>query len=398
MKVLMASFTFPPNKDGVSEAASAIVLGYLEQGWEVDVLTESLPEPRESLVWRGASIAEFHRPRNAPLTMAEPSGCSVEEFLSAGNWDLLIFHAYPSLLYRALPILDKVRGYKVLVSHGFPGLIWNRAPRFPWGLGAMFRRCGRALGMTSWIRKFDRVVYLSEHSDLKGFYDHWLAKLSRYPGRVIIPNGVDPEERGSDPAGFRSRHGISSGALLFLCVANYSPRKDQAYAARAFRRAAISDARLVFIGSELNQFADRFIEEDRSSMGGECDGNILWLERVDREETLNAFAACDAFLLSASHEAQPISLLEAMRESKPWIARVSGCIELMEGGVGVRSEAAMAQAMIDLAADPARRARLGREGREAVESKYSRDHYLDSYVRLARELVETPSQTGGCRK
>jgi glycosyltransferase involved in cell wall biosynthesis len=198
---------------------------------------------------------------------------------------------------------------------------------------------------------------------------------------------VDPKLRGINPAGFREEHGISDKQIVFLCVANYSRRKDQGYAARAFRVAAIPNSVMIFIGSEFNNDSFRFKEEDNRLLFREKSGRIIWLEKIDRARTLDAIAACNVFVISSDHEAQPIALLEAMRESKPWIARDSGCISEMPGGVCVCTEAALAQQMVRLAAYPELQTQLGIQGREAVEKIYNRQRYIDSYCELVSEVT-----------
>lgn len=393
MKILMVSFTFPPNKDGVSEAASAVVAAYRGMGWHVDVLTLPSTETRVSADWNGANVIEYKRSKPGELFIEGVTHQTLD-YLQSGGWDLIIFQTYDHLFKDILPRLDELPTRKVLISHGYPGLVRYPMKRFPWGYPSMFRRFLRGFSMIRWLPKIDRVVYLSEYADLKGFYDHWLAKFTKYPGCRIIPNGIDPKERGSDPDGFRKRHGIPNDAFLFLCVANYSPRKDQGYAARAFRHAAIPNSRFIFIGSEINDHAKKFIDEDRANAKAGEQNHVLWLEKIDRSTTLDAFEACDAFVLSALHEAQPISLLESMRAEKPWIARRSGCIHLMEGGLCVGSIAAMVRAMRSIVGDQALRVKLARIGRTAVEKNYSRSTYMQRYINLAEDLVSYPVSAG----
>ena len=388
MKILIASFSFPPNKDGVSEAASIMALGFLAQGWEVEVATSPTSPARGNQVWHEIFIHEFAIKKDWRSKCSHSGEVDdYREFLKHGDWDVVIFHAYLYYLYASLDILEKIPAKKILVSHGFAALQWIKNKSFPWGLATWLRSVCQALRMLTWIHKIDRTVYLSEKADLKGFFDHWIAKAIHYQGRRVIPNGVDPKLRGINPASFREEHGISDKQIVFLCVANYSRRKDQGYAARSFRVAAISDAVMIFIGSEFNNDSVRFMEEDDRLPYREKSGRIIWLEKIDRARTLDAIAACNVFVISSDHEAQPIALLEAMRESKPWIARDSGCISEMPGGVCVCTEEALAQQMVRLAAHPELRAKLGIQGREAVEKKYNRQHYIDSYCKLVSEVT-----------
>ena len=392
MKILVATFTFFPNKDGVSEAASAQVKAFQAQGWNVDVATEPTSPTRNSLNWMGAKIHEFAI-TGSPYFQDPYKGRAVADycdFLRSGDWDVIIFHGYSWPLYLAVSFLEKIRSKKILVSHGYGALVWIPVPRFPFGLLYLAFAAWQSLQMLGWIHKIDRWVFLSPRRDFRAFYDHWLATRIQYPGITIIPNGVELADGHRNKRTFRIELGISQSSPLFLCVANYAKRKDQGYAVRAFRRAKISGAHMVFIGSEFNESSAQFQKEDAPLAAANPAGTIHWMEKVDREKTLQAIADCDVFVLSANHEAQPISLLEAMRESKPWIARNAGCISELPGGVCVFSEKQMALEMRRLAQDPEARIYLGKIGLNSVCAQYSRGAYNNAFSQLILELVSSP--------
>jgi glycosyltransferase involved in cell wall biosynthesis len=392
LKILIATNTFPPSKDGVSEAASVMASAFLEKGWDVEIATEPVVPAREAPEWKGIPIHEFKI--GGASRFPYPLVGEVEEykrFLLAGSWDVIIFHSYAWPLYVAVPILEKLKARKVLVSHGYGALKWNPSRVFPFGLATLTCSIVQSLQMLTWIKKIDRVVYLSERRDWKAFYDHLLASFIAHSGIRVIPNGVDSEARAPVSDRFRELIGVPKESLLFLCVANYSRRKDQGFAARAFRQAGIPNATLVFIGSELNEWSHKFQQEDSRTRHGSDLGKIIWLEKLDRESTLAAFAECDSFVLSANHEAQPIALLEAMREKKPWIARDAGCISEILGGMCVRTEKEMAQQMILIAKDPKLRASLGEKGQKAVEETYNHQHSIHTYCKLVSEVVGAKS-------
>jgi glycosyltransferase involved in cell wall biosynthesis len=390
LKILVATPTFPPNKDGVSEAASAGVKAFLAQGWDVDVATEPSFPSRISKGWHGAFIHEFNI--TGSQYFRQPYKGALEhyrDFLRLGDWDVILFHSYSWPLYLAVPILDEIRAKKILVSHGYGALVWVPVPQFPFGLLYLAHSAWKSLQMLRWIHKIDRWVFLSLRRDFRAFYDHWLARKIPHPGIAIIPNGVELTDGSRAKGAFRKELGIPQSSPLFLCVANYARRKDQGYAVRAFRRAKIFGSHMVFIGSEFNDSSARFRKEDAPIAASNPAGTIHWMEKVGREQTLQAIADCDVFVLSANHEAQPIALLEAMRESKPWIARNAGCISEMSGGVCVFSEKQMALEMRRLAQEAQARINLGKIGLDAVCEQFSRATYNSAFCQLIREVVST---------
>ena len=388
MNILIASFTFPPNRDGVSEAASTMALGFVENGWDVDVATSPVTPPRSEMEWCGVRIHEFAITGNGSLNNpCRGDSVGYQDFLRQGKWDVVIFHAYSWSLYVPLGILHRIPGKKVLVSHSFNALRWERAKAFPWGLLGWFCSVYWALQMFGWLKAIDRPVYLSSRKDFRGFFDHWIASVLGHQGRRVIPNGVEPELRGRNVGGFRDGLGITDNQVMFLYVANYSKGKDQGFAVRAFRAANISNAVMVFIGSVFNSDSARYQAQDDAIPQRLKAGRVIWLEKLGRQKTLDAFAACDVFVFSSAHEAQPIVLLEAMREAKPWVARDVGCVSEMPGGVCIRSESEMTRQLIRLSLDLELRASLGKQGRAAIDMTYNRKNYVKSYCDLVSEVT-----------
>ena len=389
MKILIASFSFPPNKDGVSEACATLADGFLKRSWSVTATSAPSVPARTTMDWQGVTIHEISiNGVGSPRHPYQGDVKAYRNLVRDGDWDVILFQtaAWPLTLVRDL--LPSLSAHTVMVSHGYAPLQWVRVRRFPYGIPSWLWEVYQSVRMMFWLKTIDRAVFLSERADFHGFYDHYIAKLIGHPGRRVIPNGIDPEDRGKDPASFRKCHSIDAKATLFVCVANYSRRKDQGYAARAFRRAAIPGSVLVFIGSDFNEYSSAFQAEDAKHDNHPRGGRILWLEKQDRPKTLNAVASADVFVLSANHEAQPIALLEAMREAKPWIARKAGCIPEMPGGICIDSERAMSAAMKALAGDPSRRKALGELGYQTVIKTYNRKVCQEAYCKLIEELTQ----------
>jgi glycosyltransferase involved in cell wall biosynthesis len=107
--------------------------------------------------------------------------------------------------------------------------------------------------------------------------------------------------------------------------------------------------------------------EERAAAEGVID-QIRWLG--PRQDVGDLVHAADMFVLSSEREGLPLSLLEAMRGARAAVVtRVGGNAEaLVEGETGYlvppHDAAALAQALLRLVGDPARREAFGRAARE----------------------------------
>ncbi len=386
LRILIATCTYLPNKDGVCEAARLLQEAFASRGWEVEIATLHVSG-------RGTNpiVHEFHITGTG--TFKSPYGGGLNEyldFLRNGSWDVILFNGYGPTFEPITRFLKIIPSKKILISHGYARLKWYATWKFPFGLVSWFGSFLKTLKLPFDLNKLDAVVFLSSRKDFANFYDGLLASVF-CPKKVrVIPNGIPLDHPTKTSGDVRRLLGVEEGELLFLCVANYSLRKDQGFAMRAFLKSSIPRATLVFIGSEFNQFSRAWREEEkaiRDERGVSSSVPILWLEKINRQTTLDVIAASDCCILSSTHEAQPIFLLEAIRARRPWIARESGCIEEMPGGICVKEEDGMAAAMKLLAGSPIERAMLGKEGRIGLEKIYNHEHYTSAYCKLVDDVV-----------
>lgn len=386
MKILVATFTYFPNVDGVSEAACTMVRNFRDAGHEVCVATSRGDNSTDALNDGEVSVGRFLI-AGAPALATGFHGESqaYRDFIVSVDPDVIVFHGWDTWPVEvALPLLHGLRARSVLLSHGQSSHLLN--PRIlPHGLGKWLRWLPHICRLPWRIRRFDKVVFLSHKTDWSRFFDARIARLTGARNIAIIPNGV-PELPDTPPGAFRQRHRIGAGPL-FLCIANYSERKNQERALRAFAEAALPDATLVLIGSALGDYGQRMIalwnqlkEEGRT-------GRALFFEGLQRDETISALRDCDVKVLAADAETQPIVLLEAMAASKPFISTNTGCVEEFKGGIVVRNAGEMAKEMRLLATYPNERKRLSSEGRQDYEANYSLKRTSKAWLQLLEELT-----------
>lgn len=185
-------------------------------------------------------------------------------------------------------------------------------------------------------------------------------------GRIdVVPNGADPRAFAPrDSAEARRRLGLPADRPLVVCVASFYPHH-----AREVLEAACagSGALLVLVGGP----------KERS------DG-ILGVGPVPHEQVPDYVAAADvcAYVLrapSASFGFSPLKVFEYWAGARPVAAatdleELRGFIEGSGAGTATPLDpAAFGESLRGLLGDPERRARLGRRGRELVETTYNWD-------------------------
>jgi len=381
--LLILTFTYPPNKDGVANAAALMAEGLAARGHEVQVGTIWHPERRPPRPGENPSVHQFKVRGSASLRdRVRGETAEMRQFISSFQGDAVFCHTLetaPSVL--AMQCFDKLAAAKVLVSHGYsPHLIsWHRG--FPWGLAQWLGRQPFVWQLPWMLRRFDRLVFLSGQRDFGRFLDHRVARALGHRGIRIIPNAADLRELPETLPDFRRIHGLE-GRCLFLCVANYSDGKNQLLALTAYRRARIPNSALVFIGSELNDYSNAMQAIDRRPAPSFAEGRVLLLEKLPRAMTEAALRSMDAFVLPTKQETQPIVLLEAMAAGKPFISTPRGCIGELAGSVLARNETEMVRAFQRLAGDADLRARLGGEAQRDYQAKYRKAAVLEAYENL----------------
>ncbi|MDX2171005.1 MAG: glycosyltransferase [Deltaproteobacteria bacterium] len=177
--------------------------------------------------------------------------------------------------------------------------------------------------------------------------------------------GVDVDELGDariDGARFRQRFGLGDAPLvLFVGRKEHHKRYDLAVA--AVDRLADPRVRLVMIGADV----------DRQPLASP---RAVHLGPLARADLLDAYDACDVFVLPSEHESFGIVFLEAWMRGKPVIGN-AGCgpvASLISAGVDGELAADAEQLAHQLAAllgDRTRAAALGAAGRAKVLGRYT---------------------------
>ena len=386
MRILITTFTYAPQMNGVAQVVSAHVKEFIRHGHEVTVAT-GFDKHRniDDEMIKGVRVVQFKVIGTPDLRGGYHGEVSkYQDFISDWTGDLIMCHCWafwPTDL--AILQFPYVSAKKILVSHGCGLRRYPANTIFPRGLVSLLSWRPYVWRMGKVMRKFDRVVFLSDKFDKKVYYDHWLARKEKLENISVIPTGVYPKEFDAVVPTFRTTYGIGN-KLLVLCVSSYDRHKNQMLALRAFIRANPRDAMLILIGGPHTEYFRELEMWYRQSSSRQ---KVLFLSNLDRQTICSAFNVADLCLCSSLRETGPLVVLEAMAARTPFISTDVGFVSVLPGGIVVRNETAMVEAICELLGDEKRRRDLGKEGRCAIEKKYNWVKIGEQYESLIQSLV-----------
>ena len=207
---------------------------------------------------------------------------------------------------------------------------------------------------------------------------------------LVIPNGaeVPPPAGPAERAAARRALGVPEDGILVGTIARLDPIKNLGMLVRAAALCRTSRQPIHFCvvggGPEEATLRD---EVGRRGLEGRFH---LAGEHPIASRLLPGF---DLFVLTSWSEGLPNTIMEAMAAGLPCVStNVGGCPELVIDGVTgylvpSGDEGALAARIVELAAEPRRRALLGQAGRKTIETRFSVGRLVSQTERLFDRLV-----------
>jgi glycosyltransferase involved in cell wall biosynthesis len=202
----------------------------------------------------------------------------------------------------------------------------------------------------------------------------------------VVANGVavPPAATAADRRLAREGLGLPADAVVAAAVSRLSPEKGVDVFLEALASAAEGRRPFLAVAGDgperprLERFA-------RANLGG----RFAFLGELD--DVSPVYRAADLFVLPSRRESAPLALLEAMAHGLAAVAAAVGDVPAMlSGGAGVTfapgSSEELGRAIIELAAEPAKRLEMGAAARAAVARRYDLGRMLDEYDALFAEL------------
>jgi glycosyltransferase involved in cell wall biosynthesis len=209
----------------------------------------------------------------------------------------------------------------------------------------------------------------------------------------VLWKGVDHRQLAAgDGAVARAHLGLAPDDLAIGTVGRLAWQKglDHLFAAVRLVRPRVPRARFFVIGGGR----DAPLVQAAAAAPDVAGAVTLLGQRDDVPELL---AAMDIVVQSSRREAMAQTILEAMAAGRAVVSTATvGADEAIEDGVSglivpVGDAPAMAEAIVALAGDPARRVALGQAAQRRIAAHFTQRHALDRCESLFRELAGLPS-------
>lgn len=330
LKILITSPTYPPFNSGLGNAVAQQATFLAAAGHQVVVATGALGQHQKSRSAGGITVRIFEiegayylfRPIRGEI------GAYVN-FLRENDWDVVILNAWQNWATDlAISNIDEISGKKILYSHCVStNEFFKKQP---------IRSLVRFLAWRPyWCRmkyvmpKLNGVIFLASGGSDSRFDD--FKRLRGAQQRVwILQNALSPA---SSKALLRPPRALAQRDRL-IAVGSYHWLKGFDFVLRAYAASrACNVIPLHFFGQEANPFVEKL---RRLSERLKIDPEYIFFNIGISGEALQAEYDRALLVLSGSYtECQPLALLDGSVSATPFIARATGCISTMRGGVSV---------------------------------------------------------------
>jgi glycosyltransferase involved in cell wall biosynthesis len=237
------------------------------------------------------------------------------------------------------------------------------------------------------MRGTDRVI-----ASARSVREFYARQVHADPEKVdVIYNAVDWNAlRTAEQPGTRERMrtslGLSADMKVAGVIARLTEQKGHRFLFQALAAPPLADVHLLVVGDgELREA----LRVDAGRLGLASRVHFLGARR-DLGEQL---AAVDVFVMPSLWEGLPLSLILAMGAALPVVATsVAGIPEVVVDGeagwlVPPGDSAALARALTDVFADPARAASIGRAARDWVRPRFGVEEYVNAVAGLYDRLL-----------
>ena len=390
MRIIQVCERFPPSIGGLENHVYNLSYELSLRGHQVTVLTSDI--------------------KNISFLKIDRADKSYEKITD--NFEVYRFKAYPpgipyASAYGIIPSLikslikskpDIVHIQSYMLIHSDISSILSRTKKIPYiltvhtfgdapprpHLGALMKFYIHTLGKIN-LKSANKIIVLVPDAA------EYISKLGIDKEKIcIIPNGINCNHFLNMPSPYEFKKDYKIDGKMVLFVGGLSSRKGVQYLIKAMPKILrkIPDTTLVVVG------VDWGFQSHLEGLSHELrvDKKVLFTGSVSNEQLLDAYSACDVFVLPSEREGLPTVILEAMASGKPVIAtNVGGNPYVIEDGVTgflveYGNETKLADKIIYLLENEDIREKVGKNARKKV-GDYSWEKIAEGIEKIYTELV-----------
>jgi glycosyltransferase involved in cell wall biosynthesis len=330
----------------------------------------TLPALHRSFVWRILSFLSF-------MISSFVNGLFVRKV------DLVWGTTPPIFQGPAAWLLARLKGVPFLLE------VRDLWPAFAVAVGVLKNKT--LIRLSEWLERF-----LYKHADRlmvnsPGYIDHVTTRGAREV--TLIPNGADPAmfNPEDDGAAFRQAHGLEDQfVVLYAGAHGLSNDLDVVLDAAALLKDKPA-IRIVLLGDGKEKSR---LQARAAELGLD---KVLFLPPVPKSAMSEALAAADACLailkpIELYKTTYPNKVFDYMAAGRPVILAIDGVVrqvvEKAQAGIPVTPGDArsLADAITDLASNPAKCRTMGKKGRTAIEMEFSRIELAEKFTALLETM------------
>ena len=318
MRILVASGTWYPERNGVARVATEVALRLARRGHEVTALVPRVGELPAEEHEGSLTVRRVIERGLVPLTVKDVFE-TTGHARGLGPFDVLVAHGSTTAVGLARA---GIGAPLVCVYHAsLPRELRYMRSRLPWRRERLVAYANEPIAVAlerAALRRCARVLILSEYSRSLLLADH----PDRRDKIHLVSGGVDTKSfsPGDGRRAARARLGLDSRRRLLVTVRRAEPRMGIEQLLRAVRLLAAYDLNLAVVGGGLLTSELRRLSSDLG-----IDGRVRFVGRVAEDKLRDWYRAADLFVLpTVAYEGFGLVTVEALASGSPVVGTPAG--------------------------------------------------------------------------